>query len=409
MTAPAGEYPALGFDPAPGELERVAEVADKYKTVSTKLTSAKTALESIINQTGTWEGEASEAFARRVGDLPEYLGKATESMAKASGALGQWSGSLATMQAHARELEARAQDARKQAELARNNPAFDLANQTFHDQESLRAAQRALDAAARQLTEAIDGLEAIIKAAERLLAQHTELAERIAELLKQAREIAPDEPGWLSKALSDIADWATETINDAIDVVTDVVQAIGDFIEDHANLIAKVSDIVGDLSTVIGVVADFLPPPADTVVGAVSLGLGVVALGGHLTAMAAGAEGVTAETIMLDSVGVATGLVGLIPLVPGGVANAAFQAGYEGAARLDGQEGNTTVGKFIPRDERQWITAAGGILFPPLLLAPGLENMGTSWVEGVQEGHAADQAGQAERDRERAEERVWQD
>lgn len=117
------------------------------------------------------------------------------------------------------------------------------------------------------------------------------------------------------------------------------------------------------------------------------------------------------NTIILDSVGVATGLVGLIPGVPGGVANAAFQAGWEIGAATQGEEGGTTVGKFVPRNERQWMTAAVGVLVPGLGIAvalPGLENMATGWVEGVDSAVDKDNAGQAERDRRRAEERVWE-
>lgn len=293
------DFQALGFDPAPGDLGRVDTSAEQYGSVSKQLGFAMNAIESIIKQQGVWEGEASEAFARRVGDLPEYLGKATDSMSKAASALDQWSSGLGDMKRHARELEMRAREARQEAEQARNNPAFGLANQTFTDPESLRAAQRMLDEAARQLTGAIDNLDAIIKAAERLQQQHTELAEQIADLLRRAKDIAPDEPGWLEGALDALGDWAADKMNDLLDLAKDAIQAVGDFIEDNANLIAAVSTILGDISTVIGVVADFLPPPADSIVGGVSLGLGVAALGGHLVAKAAGAD-VPWETIMLD-------------------------------------------------------------------------------------------------------------
>lgn len=410
MTSAGGtiEYEALGFDPAPGEVERITASAEQYGRVSKQLTAAMEAIESIIDQRGVWEGEASEAFARRVGDLPKYLGKATESMSEASKAVGDWSTSLAEMQRKAQDLEFQARRARDDAEAARQNPAFELAGQTFTDQAALDAAQRALDEATRRLDVAIDKLERIIEDAERLREHHDEAAERIADLIDRAREIAPDKPGMLSGALDALGDALSDAFNDVIDFATDVIQEIGDFIADNANLIAQISTILGDISTVIGVVADFLPPPADTIVGAVSLGLGVYALGGHLLAKAAGAD-VSWETIMLDSVGVGTGLVGLIPLVPGGVANAAFQAGYEGAARFNGEDGGTTVGKFIPRDGRQWAMAAGGILVPGLGGAYVAENFARDWVGGVGDAVEKDNAGQAERDRRRAEERVWDD
>lgn len=395
---PPGEFEALGFDPAPGELGRVTQVAGTYQRVSRQLGVARDALESIINQTGTWEGEASEAFARRVGDLPEYLGKATDSMTKASGALNRWSDALGDMQNRARDLERRARQARKEAEQARDNPAFGLANQTFHDQESLQAAQRALDQAAQQLTSATDKLEAILAEAERLLQQHTELAERIAELLRQAREIAPDEPGLFGKALEDLADFATEVFNDVADTVTDIVQGIGDFVEDNAQLIANVSDVLGDVSTMIGAVGDVLNvipvvgQVADQALNTVSGALGGLAFAGHLTARAAGGEEVVAdETIALDATGLATNWI------PGGGLGMLAGQGL-GEAATGGEAGTIydNFGKYwAPHDLRQGVQMAVN----PVSVA--FEN---AIVDGVEK----DNAGQVERDRERAEERVWQ-
>jgi hypothetical protein len=304
----------------------------------------------------------------------------------------------------AQDLEIKAREAREAAEQARNNPTFGLANQTFHDSESLAAAQQALAQAVRQLTVAINGLESVLNAAERLLQQHNELAERIAELLKQAREIAPHEPGLLAKTFSEVGDLLSDTFNDAVE---DVTQAVEDWAEDNANLIAEISTVLGDISTVIGVVGDYLPFPADVIVGGISLRLGVYALGGHLLAKATGAD-VSDATIALDVAGAGLGAAGMIPGVRGGTYNAAFQVGFEGAARVHGEEGGTTVGKFIPRNERQWWTAAGSVLFPPALLAPAGENIARDAVEGVSEGYAKDNAGQAERDRQRAEARVWE-
>lgn len=408
VLGPPVECEAIGFDPAPGELERVGESAEQYRKVSEKLRSAKEAIDSIVNQAGIWEGEASEAFARRVGDLPEYLEKATESMSKASAALSEWSGSLGDMQRQARELEIQARRAREEAEAARNNPAFDLAGQTFTDPEALQAAQRALDDAARQLTTAIDSLEAVIKAAERLKEQHDEVARRIAELIDRAREIAPDEPGLFAKGLEALGDALGDAFNDVVDFTKDVVQEIGDFIADNANLIAAVSDVIGDLSTMVGVVADFLPPPFEQVAGAVSVGLGVYALQGHLLAAAAGAD-IPPETFAIDAIGIASGAVGLIPGVPGTLmrfAGTAMVVGQAGGEAATGGEASTffdNLGKYwAPRDVRQGATYGAALFTPGLALAVPFEN-------AVREGVAADNAGQAERDAQRERDRVWDD
>lgn len=396
MTAPATDFEALGFNPAPGELGRVDDSAEQYRRVSEQLRSARDAIESIVNQTGVWEGEASEAFVRRVGDLPEYLGMATDSTSRAAQALSSWRDSLGDMQRNARELELDARRARNEAEAARDNPAFGLANETFPDPESLQAAQRALDQAAKQLDAAIDNLEAIVDAAERLKAQHDEVARRIAELVDRARELAPDEPGLFSKALDEIGEWAAEQYNDLLDITESVIQDVGDFIEDNANAIANVSDVIGDVSTMIGAAGDVLNcipvvgQIADQALNSISGTLGAVALVGHVGAKAAGAD-VPWETIGIDAAGLATNW-----LPGGGIGMLAGQGGME---LTSGGEASTIYDNFeqywAPRDLRQGIQGA---------VLPG----SVAFENAIRDGIEEDNAGQAERDRQRAEERVWQ-
>lgn len=396
------DFPALGFDPAPGELGRVTESAEQYRRVSSQLRFARDAIASIVNQTGIWEGEASEAFARRVGGLPEYLSMATDSMSNAAGALDSWHESLGIMQRHARTLEIEAQRAREAAEAARSNPAFGLVNQTFTDDASLQAANRALAAAQQHLTAATADLEAIIESAERLKAQHAELAEEMAGLLDSAREIAPDDPGLLGRALEDLGEWASEQVDDFIDVAEQALHEVTDFIQDNANAIAAMSDTIGDLSTSIGVVADYLPSPADVVVGGVSLELGKYALAGHVVAKLAGAD-VSWETITLDAAGLGLGAADLVPGAPQtGTINAALQARVEAGSAIAGDRIETTVGKFVPRNAAQWA------LLPLSPAAPGLINVASDGIENVSDAIDKDNAGQVERDRQRARERVWE-
>ncbi|MGH3520720.1 MAG: putative T7SS-secreted protein [Haloechinothrix sp.] len=410
----ADSFPALGFDPAPGALNRVTEAADKYRTVSQKLQFANGALSDILNQTGTWEGEASEAFARRVGDLPEYLDTATRSMSQASGALTSWESELAEMKRRAAELELEARRGAEAAKKARSNPDFALANQTFYDQQALQHAQALLDNAGRQLEDAISACHQIQEQAKRLYQQHTEVAERIADLVKRARELAPDEPGVLAKGLEALGDLAGEIANDVIDTTRDAIRAVTDFIEDNAQLISNLSDVVGDISTILGVVSDFLPEPAGIIVGGISVGLGVTALQGHLVARAAGAD-VPDETIALDLVGVTSGTVGLIPGFPSTLmrfSGTALVAGQAAGELATGGEGSTffdNVGKYwAPRNDRQLATYAAAVATMPI----GGIGIGAAYAvpfeNAAHDGIEADNATQPERDRQRAEDRVWE-
>lgn len=413
-------FPGLGFDPAPGSLRSVSQSAREYSTLAEQLRSARDAIDSIVKQRGMWEGEASEAFARRVGELPKYLGTATGSMTKAANALSTWSDSLSHMQKSAKELEAQAQRAKKELEAARNNPAFELAGRTFSDPGSLRSAEQALGHASTQLDEATNKLESIIQSARRIQQQHTELAERIAAVLGQAREMAPDEPGLFGKMLDGLGEAFTEVANTMIDIQRDVAQAIGDFIRDNANVIGEISTVIGDISTIIGTIGDLLPPPASTVADAVSLGLGSYAAAGHAVANAAGAD-VGAETHILDGVGIGSGL---IPSRGGGLANAGFLSGTDYAAHTQGEDLDTPFGKLMDPDERQ-VDAGVDIITGILTDETGDAGDGGDggdavdqaisatplvghWKFDLEDASEKDEAGQAERDHQRARARVWE-
>lgn len=182
-----------------------------------------------------------------------------------------------------------------------------------------------------------------------------------------------------------------------MDFTKDVVQEVGDFIADNANLIANISDVIGDLSTLIGAVGDVLNvipvvgQVADQALNMVSGTLGAVALAGHLTAKAAGAD-VSWETIGIDAVGLATNWI------PGG--GLGMLAGQGTMELGSGGEAGTIYDNFgqywAPRDLRQ----GGQMIISPVSVA--MEN-------AIRDGIDEDNAGQAERDRERAEERVWDD
>ncbi|MPY77373.1 MAG: hypothetical protein GEV04_02550 [Actinophytocola sp.] len=405
MTA-AGQFSALGFDPAPGDLSRVNASAEQYHQVARKLSSALDAINAIVNQTGIWEGEASEAFARRVDDLPKYLDSASQSTSRASTALADWSESLGVMQRNAIDLEQQARKARQDVESAQSDPSFGLAGQTFNDPAQLEAANQALARAEQNLAQANETLRRIIEDAERLRAQHDEVAQQIAGLIDKARELAPDEPGLLGKGLEALGDALDEAVDDLLDLGKAVAQGITDFIEDNANLIAAFSDVIGDLSTMVGVVADFLPPPFEQVAGAVSVGLGVTALQGHLLASVAGAD-IPPETFALDAIGIGAGTVGLIPGVPGTLmrwGGTAYVAGQGAGEVATGGEASTFFDNlekyWAPRDVRQGATYGASLFVPGAALAVPFEN-------AAREGIAADNEGQAERDAHRARERVW--
>lgn len=109
----AAEYPAIGFDPAPGKLESVEDLNSKLSRAATGLDNAYTTLTGITKGGKTWEGEAASAFAEKVGDLPRYVGDSRDALREASLQLSSWRSKLADYQQKAREYEAQAKAAKE--------------------------------------------------------------------------------------------------------------------------------------------------------------------------------------------------------------------------------------------------------------------------------------------------------
>ncbi|MEV4142904.1 putative T7SS-secreted protein [Amycolatopsis sp. NPDC049691] len=398
------DFPALGFDPAPGDLDGVTDLAGKYRAVSTDLTEADDALRQIVRKQGSWQGEASEAFTRRIGPLPQYLEGAARSMGEAADALEQWSQDLGDLQKRANDLEARAEAAAKAAEAARANPDLALANRTFPDQQSLQIAQRLLDNASQHLQSAMDGCQNVQDAAHQLQQEHTDAASRVAEALRKAKDLAPEEPDVLDK-LSDAVGGALVDLSNAL---ADGADQAWDFVQDHAELISKLSDVVGDIGNGLGILSDVLPPPADEVTGAIATGMGLAALSGHALAKAAGAD-VAPETLAFDAMGAATSLAGMVPGVPTWALKLstyglpAEQLAGEAAAGATGKSFEGPWSDFtdywLPKDAGQWAAASSAIFAGP---APWVAvALGNATEAGVQADNAP------ERRRARAEGEVW--
>ncbi|MEV4050733.1 putative T7SS-secreted protein [Amycolatopsis sp. NPDC049688] len=401
----ARDFPALGFDPAPGDLDGITDLAGKYREVGDDLAEADDSLRRIVRKQGIWQGEASDAFARRIGPLPGYLDDAAKSMSRAADALEGWAQSLGDLQKRAADLEARAEAAARAAEQARANPDLALANRTFPDQQSLQIAQRLLDNAGQQLQAAIAGCQNVQDAAKELQREHTEAAARVAEQLRQAKELAPDEPDLLDK----LSNAVVGALGDLTNTLADGVDEAWNFVQDHAELIAKFSDVVGDMGNALGLVGEFLPDPFKEAAGVVATTFGVAALAGHGAAKLAGAD-VAPETLIFDAVGAGTSLIG--GFLPTGSAAVAKGIGYgavgaqleaDAGARMAGAKFEGPIGDFlnywVPKDAGQLAVAGSSLVVGPAPLA----------VVAVE--NAADAGEQADnapgRRRQRAEDEVW--
>lgn len=345
----AGNYPALGFDPAPGVLSSVASLALNFGQVATKLDAAHGALTGIGKSGGIWQGEAAESFRDTVGELPGYLEKARTSLGDASTVLQQWSNDLSSMKRTAAQYEEAAARAAQQVEQARSNPDLNLGGQFFTDGASLQQAQARLDAAVSELSAAQDELDAIRRQAQRLLAQHADLAAAVASALARAKEHAPEEPGFFDR----IGDLLSSIGKAVEDLAADVWQ----WVKDHAETIKKIGDVLSAIGTVLSIAAVVLGPipVVGQVVLAAAVGVNGAALATHGLAKAAGAD-VGWSTLAFDGLGMIPG---------GGVAKGglglAKAAPAVRQAVVQGVRGAADVGEAISRGGRAAAEALEGL------------------------------------------------
>ncbi|MEZ0090593.1 hypothetical protein [Streptacidiphilus sp. EB129] len=394
-------FPGLGFDPAPGNLAEVTSLAAALRGARNQLAEADAMVRQAASGGREWSGEAAEAFAHRVGELPRHLDTAQQSFGAVAALLEGWQSQLAGMKTQARSLEAQAVAARTGCEQARDNPDLELAGQTFAAGAELRQAEQRYQAAVTTLNAAETDLRGFVDQATRLLTQHRELAETAAGAVERAAQSAPPGPGFFARIL----DGLEAAVRDQIKLA----DAVLNWVKDHANAIAAVGDMLGTASTVIGIVGvvlDCTPlAPAGAVLDAVSGGLSVAALGTHLIARAAGAP-VSGTTLAEDAMGSvsfgvsrAVGAAGraaeagaAVPRVVSAVARGETLSTALGAAGTamsvkDAKDDPSGLGYLLPKNGRQGAEEGVNPATPfPGVLAVGFEN---AWNAGSAKDRAA--------------------
>lgn len=387
------DYPALGFDPAPGTVPTVTSLATDFSRVASSLGDAYQTLTSVGRDGSFWQGEAAQNFHAKLGELPGYLDKAHRSLGDAAKTLDEWASDLNSLQRTATDYEAQAQQALQRLNQAKQNPDLKLAGHQFDNEQDLANAQRRLNAAAAELNEAGRELDEIRDLAKRLRTQHQGLVSEIAAALRRAKEEAPEEPGLLERV--------GEALAGLVDGLKDVANQVWNFVKSHANLIAALSDVISDVSAVLGVAGlclDALPPVGE-ILGVISSGLSAVALVGHVTAKAAGAD-VPWETIAADGIGVVSLGIGGAAAKAGKAGVDALEAFCKGAgvgAAIDGL-GIPFLGKYLGHDGSSTIVDDFNSYWKPRnaaeaaadALIPGFA-VGDAFYRAVEEGNKKDQ------------------
>jgi Papain fold toxin 1, glutamine deamidase len=249
------EFPALGFDPAPGDAAAVASAAADVKGAGTMFSDASENVSKL--NSSAWTGDAADAFRGQLKDLPRDLDLAATSHRTAAQTLTDWSSGLTGRQRRAADLEARAADLRRQEQSAVAE-VNRLAGQTApKDSPEFTRLKDQYDGARSHANSVGSQLQDVIAEARRLHGEHQSAASHAAGTIDNLADAPYKEPGWLSRAWNSVKGW----------------------IADHADVLAKISSVLKGVSAVLGVLSlvpglQFLAPFA-VAAGAIALGIDV--------------------------------------------------------------------------------------------------------------------------------------
>lgn len=292
----AAAFPALGFNPAPGDLGTIDNLTAQLRAAAEELAQARHTLAGLAQPGGGWRGRAAMAFAQTVGELPGQLQRADQSTSQAGQAMNRWSNELARMQDQARMYEREAEAAKQRVQAAQNNPALDLGGGFLGLGGDLSPEQQAqLSQARAQLDAAQADLQRIIESARQLQETHKQVADQITRAVEDATGLAPDQSllEWINGGL----DWAQHKLQG-------LQQAFVEFCQQHKKLLDEIGDKLSVASGIFGMLAlatVWFPPAAGVFAGASAL-LSAGALASHGMAKVGGAK-VSATDLGMDALG----------------------------------------------------------------------------------------------------------
>ncbi len=282
-------FPALGFDPCPGQPASVREIAGSLRRSADAMARSADLLRGQDHQ---WQGEAAAAFQQRVAvQAPEQLRRAEQSFLAAGSALTGWAELLVDQQRQAEMLESQAAElTRRVAELQRSTSSLAWEQSTADpfglltasppdvlawappDPRGVRLAQvrRELAVAHARLSQAGTELAQVRAAAARLRVATTEAAAGTARGLQAAKDLAPDGPGLLGQAVGAVGDALTAAWDWSVGLPDDMMG----WLQEHHELLRSISDITGWLSSALSVLA--LVPFFTPLAVPLAIGLGAV-------------------------------------------------------------------------------------------------------------------------------------
>jgi hypothetical protein len=228
------EFPALGFDPAPGDPAALESAARAMTGAGTVLADAGTAA-GRLRSTG-WTGDAADAFRGDLADLPRDIDHAARSHRAAATALADFGTGLVSRQRRAAELESRAAALRQQESAAVAEVNRIAARTAPAGSPEFADLRTRYDTARTRATTLGSSLQETLAEARRLHAAHRTAAAEAARAIRAAGDAPYEKPGRLSRAWSAAKAWITA----------------------HAETLRGISSTLKGISAVLGVLS-FVP------------------------------------------------------------------------------------------------------------------------------------------------------
>lgn len=141
----SARFPALGFDPAPGEPEEARVCAREHRRAAAELDRLATEVARLPGAVSAWRGAAATAFSAGLAPLLAQLREAAQALAATGSRLSAWADELEDLQERARGAERSAAEAleRRSEAHARAPAGSHVVDAWDADDDLRRAAQQA--------------------------------------------------------------------------------------------------------------------------------------------------------------------------------------------------------------------------------------------------------------------------
>lgn len=270
------DFPTIGFIPAPGAADSMEAISDAFSDTAGILAEVDAILTGADD--GEWRGKTAIAFRDVLSqDFQPKVANAHQSFSDASRALADWVAQMYEFQRDADTLEESAAEAMRNRDMAAAQlgalpPApgpFDPEPETDEEKEQAEKDQESRERREESIEFWGGRVEAYRTQAHDLEQNYITAGRDTANRLRDAMELAPNEPGFWGKL--------AEAVGGFFDGLMDAIADIGDMIIAElaalAPILSVINNVLGLVAGVLAIASLFFP-----VLAPFALALGAVVL-----------------------------------------------------------------------------------------------------------------------------------